>query len=225
VEFLDETGQDSQGVIARQPGLDHQIGPAPLFPIRHLAGDDRRDVGFTHVPAQRDAVDLERARGRDDDDGIDPHLAAGLEQQRDIQHHRSTGGPPRPLHEGAFIGFDHRMQDMFQPGERLAVAEHGLTQRDSIDSSALRGSRKRRLDRFHRSAASRLRPVHREIGVEHWDARPAEGSGSGGFSHTDAAGQADYSHPGRRSAATNRRSASSTVGSTPNHVRNPGMAW
>ena len=66
--------------------------------------------------------------------------------------------------------------------------------------------------------------MHRQVGVEHRDAGAAERGGGGGLAHADAAGEADSILIGSRSAATNRRSASSTAGSTPNQARKPGTA-
>ena len=71
------------------------------------------------------------------------------------------------------------------------IAEDRVAQRMPVHRPVLRGARKRRLDRLDRSAALRLHPMHRKVGVEHRDARAAERRRRGRFSHADAAGQAD----------------------------------
>ena len=206
------------------PVLHDDIGPAPLLGVRHLARDHRRDVRGVHPPAPADALYLHRSWGGDDNHAIDPRVAAGLEQQGDVQHHGALAPAPGAGDEGPLLLLDHRMQDAFEPGERIRIAEHRLTQRHAVHGSVPHRAGKRRLDRPDGPPATRLQPVHRGIGIEHGNARPAERGRGGRLAHADPTGKAKDDHRIGRSAATKRRNASSTSGSTPNQAWKPGTA-
>jgi hypothetical protein len=64
----------------------------------------------------------------------------------------------------------------------------------------------------------RLHSVDGCVGIEHWYPGAAKGSGSRRLAHSNATSQAKYDHCARRSAATKRRSSSSTSGFVPNQA-------
>ncbi len=132
--------------------------------------------------------------------------------------------PPGARDEGALLLPHHRVQNALQPGQRIRFAQHRVTQRRPVDRAVAHRAGKRRRDRAHRPAATRLQSVHRGVRVEHRDACPAERRGGRRLPHADAAGQAEDDHRVSRSATTNWRSSSSTRGSTPNQAWKPGTA-
>ena len=142
---------------------------------------------------------------------IDALIAAGLQQQRDVEDHGASALPPGARDEGTLLLPHHWVQDRLQPGQRFRFAQHRLTQRRPVHRAVAHRAGKRRRDRVHRPAATRLQSVHRCIRVEYRDARPAERRGGRRLPHADAAGQAEDDHRVSRSATTNWRSSSSTA--------------
>ena len=139
-------------MIARQAGAHHQVGATALLGIRHLAGDYGFDVGLAHAPAHPDAVDLDGARGRNDDDGVDAAVALDLEQQRDVQDHRTApgaaGAATKARSSASTIGW------------RMCSSRVSASRLPSTAWRARRGRRRRRrgagegsLDRLDRPAA------------------------------------------------------------------------
>ena len=55
-------------------------------------------------------------------------IAAGLQQQRDVEHHCTSALPPGARDEGTLLLPHHRVQDRLQPGQRIRLAQHRLTQ-------------------------------------------------------------------------------------------------
>jgi len=168
---------------------------------------------------------LHRARGGDDDDKIDPAIAARLEQQRYVENGEAMSGAARARQEGALLGADHWVKDRLQPGQRRAVAKDRVAQQRPVEHAVADGAGKGARDRTQGAAASRLEPVDGRVGIEDRNARAPEKGGGGRLPHADPAGQADDPHPAPRSARTKRRNAASTTGSTPNQAAKPGRAW
>ena len=165
------------------------------------------------------------ARRRHDDDAIDALIAAGLQQQRDVEHHGTSAPPPGARDEGTLLLPHHRVQDAPPAGSAPpdcpappdATPPGPPRRRAPCPGNAAAIARTARPPRA-------CNPVHRGIRVEHRDARPAERRGGRRLPHADAAGQAEDDHRVSRSAATNWRSSSSTRGSTPNQAWKPGTA-
>ena len=149
----------------------------------------------------------------------------GFEQQRDVEHNGAVAMAPGPRNELALLPLDHRMQDAFQAGERIRLAQHRMTQRDTIDGAVAHRAWERCLDSPHGTTTARLHPMNSSVRVEHRNVGATEGCSSRGFPHAYAAGQAKDLHRDGRSAIMNWRSSSSTCGSIPNQARKPGTAW
>ena len=74
-------------------------------------------------------------------------IAAGLEQERNIEHHDLLAAR-LGLGQQPPFGFVHqRMNDRLEPGERGAIAENTRGELGAIDLAARGRARKRRLDR------------------------------------------------------------------------------
>ena len=211
--------------MAGQASADYDVRSASFLRIRYLTRDHRLDVGVAHSPAGANAVHLNLARRRYDDNAINPLLAAGFKQQRDVKHHSTSTPPPGARDEGTLLLPHHWVQDALQPGECVRVAQYRVTQCRPVHRAVAHRPGKRRLDRVHRPATTRLQIVHCGIRVEHRDACPAERRGRSRLPHPYAASQAKDDHRVSRSATTNWRSSSSTRGSTPNQAWKPGTAW
>ena len=106
-------------------------------------------------------------------------IAAGFQQQRNVEHHGAAAMAPGARNESLFLLPDHRMQDALQPGQRIGLAQHSLTQRHAVHRAVPHCPGKRRRDRPHCLAAASLHSVYRGVGVEYRDVRPTERCGSG----------------------------------------------
>ena len=60
--------------------IHDKICPTPLFPIRHLPGQERKEFLLRHAGTFEGADALHLRWCRHDDDGIDPSFGTGLEQ-------------------------------------------------------------------------------------------------------------------------------------------------
>jgi len=122
---------------------------------------------------------LHRARRGDDDDEVDPAVAARLEQQRYVENGEAPAGAARARQEGALLGADHRVEDRLQPGQRRAVAEDRVAQQRQVEDAIADRAGKGARDRAQGAAASRLKPVDGRVGIEDRDARATEQGGRG----------------------------------------------
>ena len=122
---------------------------------------------------------LHRARRGDDDDEVNPAIAASLEQQRYVENGEGPAGATRTRQEGALLGADHRVKDRLQPGQRRTVAEDRVAQQrpveDAVSDRAGKGAR----DRAQSAAALCLEPVDGRVGIEDRDARATKQGGGG----------------------------------------------
>lgn len=232
----DGGGQSAQGRTTPQAGLDHPIGPSALAGIGHLLGADGGQPGRAHARTPQDTLGLKEGGARHHRHPVATALAAGLEQQRDIEHHQIGTAPGMALQKLPLGRPHQRMQDRFEAAERLPVAEHAPTQLAAIDRAVFQDSRKRRLDRCHRLAAGAEQRMHGRIGIVHGNAHPAQHRRRRAFAHADRAGETEYFHgsfigpqmhgssAGDHSFKTHSRNSSVTSGTCPNHASKPGTA-
>lgn len=211
--------------MPRKASTDYYVSPLALFRIGHLLGDHRFDRFRSHFAAPADAMDLNGSRRGDDDHLVDSALAAGFQQQGNVEHDGAAALPPGAADEGDLFLAHHGMNDALQPAHGIGPADDRPAQGRAVNRVVAHGPRELRGNCRHRAAAAALHAVHGGIGVEDRHAEAAELGSGGGFAHADAAGQADDLHRRGMSSATKARSASSTSGSTPNQARNPGTAW
>src|SRR5438067_13386750 len=66
--------------------IHHEIRTFALFGVRQLPRQDGVELLDSHIVARQDSLPLNFRRGRDHDHRIDAFLAAGLKQQRHIDH-------------------------------------------------------------------------------------------------------------------------------------------
>ncbi len=146
-----------------------------------------------HGAARQHALALQFRRGGDDDDRIDALLAAGLEQQRDVDARRRARRRPRRRRRiSAARCAEHRMHDLLELLDRRRVVHHARRQLCAIDLAIRGGAGKRGLDRRRSFAFIEL--MHGRIGVVHRHAGLHEQFGRGGFPHPDRAGQSNNQH-------------------------------
>jgi hypothetical protein len=135
---------------------------------------------------------LHIGRRRDDHDGVDLVLPAGLEQQRDVEHD-DAGTARFVLADEAIRDRAHqRMHDRFELLDRLRPADESFGELAAIDSSLDRDAGKRRLDRRDRLAL--IEAVHHGVGIMHRHAGLAEETRGDRFAHADRAGEAEDEH-------------------------------
>ena len=169
-----------------------------------------------------------KARRADHRDRIDQALAAGLEQQRDVEHHERPARRRGSARESAARRAHQRMEDRLQARQRRRVAEHPPAERLPVDRAVAR--RSRGTPRRPAATAAPPGPSRR------CTAASASNTGTpsarniwrrGRLAHRDRAGEAEHDHRDQPpvAARTTARSSSSTAGSIPNQARKPGRAW
>lgn len=178
--------------VARPSGLDHDIGPAALFRVGKLLGENRGEPSRAHPRPRKDAAVLDPDRGRGDRDEIDPPPAALFKEQGNVEHNQ----PPRTVEpqEAAARSFDRGVNNMFEPAERGMIVKHRPAQRRAIDAVGAGRPRKGRFDMGNQRAARTLQPVNLGVGIEHRDAKRTEHAGHRRLAHADRARKSDDDH-------------------------------
>lgn len=204
--------------------MDDEVRPPPFFRVRHLLAQDRLKFLRSHRGATEYPLALQKGRGGDHDDGVAAALAAGLEQQRNIEGDQRQAPPRRPPEE-RLLGVAHqRMQDGFEPPEGGSVAEHPCAEGAPVDRPVDDHARERRRDWRHGPTAAAEQAVHHGIGIMDGDAEAAKLRGRGALAHADRTGEADDDHR-YVSRSTSARRSGVTSGSTPNQAAKAGRAW
>ncbi len=101
---------------AAQRRADDKIGTAALLAIRELRIEDRGEARSAHPRPAHHPLPLQSRRRGDDDDAVDPVDPIGLEQQRDIEHHKRRVACPLARDPAALHGTYHRVEDFFPAG-------------------------------------------------------------------------------------------------------------
>ena len=130
--------------------------------------------------------------------GIDAAIAAGLEQQRHVEHHQlgsgAAGAPQEPLLARAH----QRMHDGFERAQPIGLADHRPTEHGAVDAAggaATAGeSRDHGCDRLPSGCEQ---GVHLGVGIEHRHAERSEPVGGAALAHGDRAGEAEHDHASR----------------------------
>ncbi len=186
-------------------GIDDEIGPFALFRIRRLASQDRLEFLRGHARPSKNACPLDLGRGGDNDDLVERRLAAGLEQQGDVEQQDRRVGM---ISDEPLASFrDGRVDDGFERGKRFGIAEHLARKAGAIEDSVLDRAGKPPCDRPDQHPAQTLQPVDLGVGVEQRNSGALEHRRDGRFAHSDRAGDRDLDHasisPRSRSAASN----------------------
>jgi|SRR5690242_426723 hypothetical protein len=101
--------------MPRQTGAYDDVGAAAFLRVRHLARYYSFNIRVAHLSARSYPMDLNRSWRRHDNDAINPPIAAGLQQQGDIQDHSAAPAAPRARDKRVFLLSHHGMQNRFQP--------------------------------------------------------------------------------------------------------------
>ena len=129
----DDLLDPAQGKPAAGAARDHQVRAAALLPVGHLPVENAVEPDPRHPGPRQDARFLQEARRRHHQRRVAPRRAAGLEQQRDVQHDEARAAGGRQAQEPQLGGADQRMQDAFEHGQGRRIAEHPLAQRAPVD--------------------------------------------------------------------------------------------
>ena len=104
-------------------GIDKEMGAAAFLAVRHLPFEDRFELRLVHVGPGENPLALNVRIGGDDDRGVHPALAAGLEQERDVEYGETVTAAGGRFAETALLLGDEAVHQLFQAGELAAVGE------------------------------------------------------------------------------------------------------
>ena len=104
------------------------------------------------------------ARRGHHEDAVEAALAAGLEEQRDVEDAR-TSAPACARGEGRAVGGDQRVDARLDPGEEPGVGDDRVAQAVAVDRTAGHRLRREVGERRGAGAAGGVEPVHRGVGV------------------------------------------------------------
>jgi hypothetical protein len=114
-------------MMPRKASTNYHVSPLALFRIGHLLGDHCLDRFRRHFAAMADAVNLDGSRRRNDDHLVDSALAAGFQQQGNVEHNGAAAFPPGAADERDLLLAHHRMDDALQPAQRVGAPDHGVS--------------------------------------------------------------------------------------------------
>jgi hypothetical protein len=193
-------------VAAAQAGIDNEVGAAALFPVGHLALQDRAQLVRGHARPGHDARPLDHGRGGHDDDGVAAALGTGFEQQRDVEHdHRRAPGGGAGEETGLRLAHQ-RVQDRFQSLQHAGIVESDPAERPAVHRPVAHGVGIMPGDGRHGGPAPAHQAVNDRIGIVDGHTQPAQHLRRGGFAHADRSGQTQDEHaptgsPARSGAA------------------------
>ena len=135
-------------------------------------------------------------RRRHDEHVIAAPLAAGLEQQRDVEHHERLA--PRPARRRRSAARPRAPADAGSLRAAATPPASPKTRRPSAARSmppaSLRTPGNAASTAAHRAAARRQQPMDRGVGIEQRHAEPPQHRRGGALAHADRAGQAENDH-------------------------------
>jgi hypothetical protein len=100
-----------------------------------LLFQDRSQANRGHAGSPQHPLALHQGRCRYHEDIITPTIAAGFEQQRDIEHGERLAPGSGTIEKPLLRGGDHRMKDLLEPLERSRIPEYPLPEKSPIDPS------------------------------------------------------------------------------------------
>ena len=193
MQILDDAADGAEGFEFGEAGWDDVGGAAALFGVRGLAGDDGFDLRHRQA-AFADAGDLDVARAGDGDGAVDAAVAAGLEEQGNVQQHGAAVGAEGPAAELLLLLADQRVHDGFQPAHGGVVAQDLGAEFGAVEHAVVHRAGEGFGEGGNGAAVAGLQAVDGFVGVEAGDAVGGEHFGGGGFAHADAAGEAEDDH-------------------------------
>lgn len=189
-------------MVSRQTGAHHQVGVTPLLDVRHLSGDQRRNLSRCHPAAQAHAGLLNVPWCGYHHNKVGQTIAAGFQQQRDVENHRGFSTSPGTGEEPNFFLMHQRVQDAFEPAQGRRIGDNHLSQCSAVDCAVPHGPGKGRFDGAYRSSAARLQPVHDRVGIKDRNMCAPKNRRRRRLTHPNPAGKADHPHGVIRSAST-----------------------
>ena len=180
------------GGIEGARAIHDEMRAGALFRIRHLPREQRVEPLRRHAGPLQHARALHLGRRRDDHHRIDAFLAAGLEQQRNVEHDGARAFRVSAREEPLRHRAHQRMHDRFEPLDRVRIADELFGELSAVDPAVGRHAGKRRLDRPDRLAL--IEPVHHRVGIVHRHAGLAKEVRGGRLAHADRAGEAEDEH-------------------------------
>lgn len=130
-------GEVTQAFAVPQSGRNDEIGTAALERVGKLLVEDGLQAFGRHAGAPQHPLSLKKWRGSDHDDGIAAPLAAGFEQQRDVQGGNRRGAAGATGQEPPFLAPDQGVKDGLQPLKGLRVGEDDRAEGLAVDASLL----------------------------------------------------------------------------------------
>lgn len=197
--------------------MDHPVGPAALFRVRHLFRQNTRQTLPRHPGPGKHPLALDEIRGAYDRDQIAQKMRVAFQQQRDVQHHDGAALTAAVPQETAGSGPDLRVHDRFKQAQSGEVTKHPRAQGRPVYRPIPHRSGKCLGDSGHGLAAPAHRRVNGSVGIMQRDAEAPKHGRRGALAHADRTGQADDDH--RASTPWVRRNSSSCSSGSPSTVK------
>ncbi len=186
------------GMALGEAGPHDVVRTSQLVPVRHLVAADVLEDRACHAGATQNPCGLDEGRSMNHAGGIDPRFAAGLEEQRYIEHHEATAVPGGSPQEAGLIPAHQGMDQGFKAGECPGITENPRAQALTVDArSPSRTDHhpgKGAADRPDSGATLTVKPVYTVIGIVDVGTAAGKHGGNGGLSHADRTCQAEYEH-------------------------------
>ena len=222
---LDDLVYLSLGIGKTEAGVDDEIGALALHRIGHLTGQYRLELSLRHLAAGHDALPLHIRRRCNHSYYIGPLVAAGFEQQRDVEDDDVRLVRDRFFQKGAVGLGDDGMDDALELFHRIGIFRDLAAQLGAVDPAVFADDpRKRPLDGRNGLAARRIGGVNRSVGVVHGDAARSEHRRGGRFTHADGACEGELDHARAATASLQALSAEASSGEIPNQMRKAAAA-
>ncbi len=182
-----------------------------------------RQSALGHAGSTQHPLPLHQTGRRNDYDIVAPALGAGFKEERHIEGGNWLAAGTRQRQKPILFGYDQRVDDALETGERLCIRKDDLPELRAIDPSCRRlDTRKRRRHRRYGGADWRQQPMNRAIGIEKWNPKPPQRRRGGALAHADRSGEAENYQPGARVERIAARNPAVTCTGAPNHASNPG---
>lgn len=192
--------------------MNHHIGPAALFRIRHLFRQNSPQSGFRHPSATEDTLTLNKPWGADHRHQIATFMAPALQQQRHIQNHQAGSAAAATGKKRHRLPANQRMHDGLQPCQCRRILEHPRAKERAVDPPIHHDIGEDSGDRGHGRPATLHQPVNRCVGIMHRQPQTAQHTGGGTFPHPDRTGKTKDDHQRGNTPWVRRKSSNGSSG-------------
>ena len=198
------------------------VGALLLQPVRQLLGADAGELGRGHARPAQGALRLQHRARPDHGHGVDAPVAAGLEQERHVEHDQLAPRPGRPG-AGSAPGWPGPAGGRWPPADaarRAARAPPCPARLRSMPPAEPRQPGNAAATGATASPPGANMSVHLGVGVEHRHAEGPEAVGGPALAHGDRPGEAEQDHVSstpwsRRNWSSGRSGIPSTVAWAP----------